>query len=1097
MGSMDSFLPGSTLAQGYSYTQDVSFMQDPYAQMAAGGWPSSTAAEYAAMMQAQQYPSSFPAAAGASGATSGAAPAAASGPASLQPVTSKQEPNISMAAVQQAAAVNQAADMAAEDALRVIAAAQQTMHAAMLPDMSAAMMMDSHLMGGLDDDGTGSRRRSTRSMMPQDHQGAAALLAVAHGANSAANGNRPNKGLRHFSMKVCEKVESKGTTSYNEVADELVAELKDGTMEDGICYDEKNIRRRVYDAINVLMALDIIAKEKKAIIWKGFPANRGAAQQVQRVQNEQLAVLSEVSRKTQYLADLVEQQKALKFLLDRNTRNVKGSSHGTALHLPFILVQSKPDATVEVQISKDMQDVQFNFFNYPFEIHDDALVLRKMLEHDSMQKLAATGAAGPMAADDDDDHDSADRDSGPVVDKRRRLDLSGPADEGEGQRGQAASGAMDKGLGLPEVRSSGSIHANQGGISVSDLPEQSGLQMDQRLVLELIVENGGHDSQHLLRVHQVRPLPGVTVGQNLEPEGLTLPPGSVEKVLVEVQPAYPGILCTLIIFDFGRFLIARELRLEVDPAGHDPSLPDISASAPYQRKRFRLPPAPAADYEPGEREKRPKVPWQKPPRSHNVPIRLRQLLSDHKAEELQAELAKYKNTTELTAHLKKLHLLTHLEELQQEVDVRLYDMSAVTMLQAGRYLSLQIPGLAEARPSVLRGDALYVSIAGYGSAGKEWQGFVHAVQKEEVLLRFNARFHNSIFLPGQLFDVRFAIKRTSFVFMHEALDVAERGLAAAAAAGARPELLLPPAEARAVPGKPLQVTHWYNSSIADNPEQQQAVRCVLTGTSGHLPFIIWGPPGTGKTSTLVEAAAQVLHCRQLPTARLLLVAPSNLAADLLADRLLSAGCPPSSMLRVCAFSRPKEDLKPELLKVTKWDDVNSCFRLPQLDEVLNCRIRVVVVTPLIAAKLHALGVPAGHFSHIMFDEAGHAEEPLALCALAGLTGPDTSVTLAGDPKQLGPVIHSKLAKDGGLSLSLLERLATSMPYAAADTTATVGSGGTSPATGLIMKLVRNYRSHPCLLKLPSQMFYGGELQACAHPELTDSLLHWQELPNNG
>jgi hypothetical protein len=40
------------------------------------------------------------------------------------------------------------------------------------------------------------------------------------------------------------------------------------------------------------------------------------------------------------------------------------------------------------------------------------------------------------------------------------------------------------------------------------------------------------------------------------------------------------------------------------------------------------------------------------------------------------------------------------------------------------------------------------------------------------------------------------------------------------------------------------------------------------------------------------------------------------------------------------------------------------------------------------AQLHALGMPAGHFSHIMFDEAGHAEEPLALCALAG--GPASS-----------------------------------------------------------------------------------------------------------
>jgi transcription factor Dp-1 len=37
-------------------------------------------------------------------------------------------------------------------------------------------------------------------------------------------------------------------------------------------YDEKNIRRRVYDALNVLMALEIISKDKKSISWKGFPS---------------------------------------------------------------------------------------------------------------------------------------------------------------------------------------------------------------------------------------------------------------------------------------------------------------------------------------------------------------------------------------------------------------------------------------------------------------------------------------------------------------------------------------------------------------------------------------------------------------------------------------------------------------------------------------------------------------------------------------------------------------------------------------------------------------------------------------------------------
>lgn len=103
------------------------------------------------------------------------------------------------------------------------------------------------------------------------HYGTPATVALVHPTQHT---------LPCWFIKVCEKVESKGTTSYNEVADELVAELKDGGMDDGICYDEKNIRRRVYDAINVLMALDIIAKEKKAIIWKGFPTTRSAAQQV-------------------------------------------------------------------------------------------------------------------------------------------------------------------------------------------------------------------------------------------------------------------------------------------------------------------------------------------------------------------------------------------------------------------------------------------------------------------------------------------------------------------------------------------------------------------------------------------------------------------------------------------------------------------------------------------------------------------------------------------------------------------------------------------------------------------------------------------------
>ena len=79
-------------------------------------------------------------------------------------------------------------------------------------------------------------------------------------------GKQGDKGLRHFSMKVCEKVEQKVRTTYNEVADELVAEfaaspevMAESAMlsADGSKRTpggEAGIRRRVYDALNVLSA---------------------------------------------------------------------------------------------------------------------------------------------------------------------------------------------------------------------------------------------------------------------------------------------------------------------------------------------------------------------------------------------------------------------------------------------------------------------------------------------------------------------------------------------------------------------------------------------------------------------------------------------------------------------------------------------------------------------------------------------------------------------------------------------------------------------------------------------------------------------------
>merc|ERR1719293_238733 len=133
------------------------------------------------------------------------------------------------------------------------------------------------------------------------------------------------KGLRHFSTKVCEKVKAKGSTSYNEVADELVAELTDPRCQSPSDqqYDQKNIRRRVYDALNVLMAMNIISKEKKEIRWLALPTN--SVQEATSLDIEKSKKIERIKAKTEQLQDLILQQIAFKKLVERNKEAEKAA----------------------------------------------------------------------------------------------------------------------------------------------------------------------------------------------------------------------------------------------------------------------------------------------------------------------------------------------------------------------------------------------------------------------------------------------------------------------------------------------------------------------------------------------------------------------------------------------------------------------------------------------------------------------------------------------------------------------------------------------------------------------------------------------------
>lgn len=201
----------------------------------------------------------------------------------------------------------------------------------------------------------------------------------------------------------------------------------------------------------------------------------------------------------------------------------------------------------------------------------------------------------------------------------------------------------------------------------------------------------------------------------------------------------------------------------------------------------------------------------------------------------------------LTTYKGRFHILLHAEEYQQVVDMAMYDMEKAPLvtLQGSRNLRLIVPGLAEKRPSLLRGDSLQARRAGVDDIHV---GVVHYVNQLDVALNFSdtmLREH----APGTLYDIHFVLSRIMLQRRHQAVDFAAEELIST----------LLPRQATLPSAASLEESdcdvQWSRPNV--NVEQRHAVRAILKRQPGQGPFIIFGPPGTGKTSTLAEAAFQV------------------------------------------------------------------------------------------------------------------------------------------------------------------------------------------------------------------------------------------------
>ncbi len=270
---------------------------------------------------------------------------------------------------------------------------------------------------------------------------------------------------------------------------------------------------------------------------------------------------------------------------------------------------------------------------------------------------------------------------------------------------------------------------------------------------------------------------------------------------------------------------------------------------------------------------------------------------------------------------------------------------------------------------------------------------------------------------------------------------------------------------------------------------------------GELPelSLIHGPPGTGKTRTLIELIQQATQRNET----VLACAASNLATDNLVERLLEhtslkvvrIGHPArvtesatkatlDYLLEQHTLSSLARDWMKQAHAIRKrtWikadrGNLSREERRQNLDEakqlMFDARKQLRLAEKAILSQAQVICVTATgaehpalnqiDFQRVILDEATQASDPVAWIAL--LRAPH--IVLAGDPEQLPPTVQSKDAKV--LSYTLFERL-------------------TANQQGQRTMLTQQHRMNTTLMQFPSEQSYQGELTAhpdVAHIELAD------------
>ena len=271
-----------------------------------------------------------------------------------------------------------------------------------------------------------------------------------------------------------------------------------------------------------------------------------------------------------------------------------------------------------------------------------------------------------------------------------------------------------------------------------------------------------------------------------------------------------------------------------------------------------------------------------------------------------------------------------------------------------------------------------------------------------------------------------------------------------------------------------------------NDSQNNALNQVIASND---IAVVHGPPGTGKTTTMVQVISQLVKREK----QVLVCAPSNAACDLLAEKLSEKEL---NVVRIGNLSR----IDPEILQLTLEDQISGHARAKEIKQVKRKAVELrslagkykrnfgksereqrkllyreakayaneavelenfviediletcdVICTTLVGSNHKYL--KGRLFKTVVIDEAAQSLEPA--CWIPILKA--EKVVLAGDPHQLPPTVKSREAQKEGLDITLIEKCLQNQPE--------------------VSLLTTQYRMNSAIMEFSNRQFYAGQLMA--------------------